>query len=145
MALTLRNRYIGKLNAESGIRQCLVHCFLLGCLNILSVGSLGTQDAGCKVAHGFIIFTAQIYLSFVDGQLLRNTQGLQLDSSFWMCQTKPQLLVLQIQLEHFLTGFRGHCTAQQLHGIEAGHLVQGCHHGHAGIHRRNTIIFTHSS
>ena len=142
---TLRDGYIGQLNAKSGIRQCLVHRFLLGCLNILSVGSLSTQNAGGKVADWLIVFPAQKHLGFIDGQLLRNAQGLQLDSSFRMCQTEPQLLILQIQLEHFLTGSGGNRPAQQLHGIEAGHLVQGCHHGHAVVHRRYTIIFTHSS
>lgn len=65
----------------------------------------------------------------------------QFHAALGVTQAKPQLLIGQFQLQHFLIGFSGHLMAQKFERVKARHLVQFCHCRNCFVHHRHRITF----
>ena len=82
MTHTLRRSNIRKLNAKTCVGERFINGIFLCCLNVLSVRCFVLADAGGKTAYRGRISSVQIDLRFVDGNLLRDPQGIDTDSAF---------------------------------------------------------------
>ena len=133
------NSNIGKLQTEAGIRQRSTQCLILGSLYI--VGIFFCTVLRDVTADRLCITAVQINSGLHNRKLFRDPQSSQFHAALGVTQAKPQLLIGQFQLQHFLIGFSGHLMAQKFERVKARHLVQFCHCRNCFVHHRHRITF----
>lgn len=92
-------------------------------------------------ADRLCITAVQINSGLHNRKLFRDPQSSQFHAALGVTQAKPQLLIGQFQLQHFLIGFSGHLMAQKFERVKARHLVQFCHCRNCFVHHRHRITF----
>ena len=133
------NSNIGKLQTETGIRQRSTQCLILGSLYI--VGTFFCTVLRDVTTDRLCITAVQINSGLHNRKLFRDPQSSQFHAALGVTQAKPQLLIGQFQLQHFLIGFSGHLMAQKFERVKARHLVQFCHCRNCFVHHRHRITF----